>query len=135
MISQHTTLAVVARVRVPVLGEESPTNIAGVWRTLPDTLRWLLTSDVFIRTCEGMVDVFLVLYAINIIGVSAPQFGLLIAVQTVTAMISYFPAARLADRTGRKPFVIAKGTSARRNMRSQERMRSWWLSSRRSPIF
>jgi MFS family permease len=101
------TLAVVARIRIPVLVERTPTNIAGVWRSLPRPLRWLLASDVFIRTCEGMVDVFLVLYAINVVGISAPQFGVLVAVQAVTAMLSYFPAARLADRTGRKPFVIA----------------------------
>jgi MFS family permease len=101
------TLTVVARVRIPVLVEQAPTNIGGVWRSLPQPLRWLLASDVFIRTCEGMVDVFLVLYAINVVGISAAQFGVLIAVQAITAMLSYFPAARLADRTGRKPFVIA----------------------------
>jgi MFS family permease len=101
------TLAVVARVRIPVLVERAPTNIAGVWRSLPHALRWLLASDVFIRTCEGMVDIFLVLYAIDVVGISAPQFGVLIAVQMTTAILSYFPAARLADRTGRKPFVIA----------------------------
>jgi MFS family permease len=101
------TLAVVARVRIPVLTDEPAANIAGVWRSLPHPLRWLLASDVFIRTCEGMVDIFLVLYAINVVGISAPQFGVLIAVQMTTAILSYFPAARLADRTGRKPFVIA----------------------------
>ena len=101
------TLAVVARVRIPLIIEETPTNIAGVWRTLPHPLRCLLASDIFIRTCEGMVDVFLVLYAINVVGISAPQFGVLIAVQMTTAILSYFPAASLADRTGRKPFVIA----------------------------
>jgi MFS family permease len=101
------TLAVVARVRIPVLVERAPTNIAGVWRSLPHALRWLLASDVFIRTCEGMVDIFLVLYAVDVVGISAPQFGVLIAVQMTTAILSYFPAARLADRTGRKPFVIA----------------------------
>jgi len=101
------TLAVVARIRIPVLIEDAPTNIAGVWRSLPHPLRWLLASDIFIRVCEGMVDVFLVLYAINVVGISAPQFGVLIAVQMTTAILSYFPAARLADRTGRKPFVIA----------------------------
>jgi MFS family permease len=101
------TLAVAARVRIPVLLDDSATNIAGVWRSLPQQLRWLLASDVFIRTCEGMVDVFLVLYAIDVVKISAPRFGVLIAVQTITAMLSYFPAARLADRTGRKPFVVA----------------------------
>lgn len=101
------TLIVVARIRIPVMVEHAPTNIAGVWRSLPHPLRWLLASDVFIRTCEGMVDVFLVLYAINVVRISAAQFGVLIAVQAITAMLSYFPAAHLADRTGRKPFVIA----------------------------
>lgn len=101
------TLAVAARVRVAVLADELPTDIRGVWRALPLPLGWLLTSDVFIRTCEGMVDVFLVLYAINVVGISAPQFGVLVAVQMTTSIISYFPAARFADRTARKPFVIA----------------------------
>jgi MFS family permease len=101
------TLTVVARVRIPVLTDQAPTSIVGVWRSLPQPLRWLLASDVFIRTCEGMVDVFLVLYAIDVLGISAPRFGVLIAVQTTTAILSYFPAARLADRTGRKPFVVA----------------------------
>ena len=101
------TLVVVARVRVPVVADDTATNVRGVWRSLTAPLRWLLASDVFIRTCEGMVDVFLVLYAINVVGISAPQFGALVAVQMVTSILSYFPAARLADRTGRKPFVIA----------------------------
>ncbi len=101
------TLAVAARVQIPVLTDEAATNVRGVWRALPVPLRWLLTSDIFIRTCEGMVDVFLVLYAINVVGVSAPQFGMLVAVQMTTSILSYVPAARLADRTGRKPFVIA----------------------------
>ncbi|MDP9203394.1 MAG: MFS transporter [Gemmatimonadota bacterium] len=101
------TLAVVARVRVPALIDEMPTNIFGVWRALPSPLRWLLASDIFIRICEAMVDIFLVLFAINVVGISAPAFGLLVAVQMTTSIISYFPAARLADRTGRKPFVVA----------------------------
>ncbi len=33
-----------------------------VWRSLPRPLRWLLTSDIFISACEGLVDVFLVVY-------------------------------------------------------------------------
>jgi MFS family permease len=101
------TLGVAARVRVPVVVDETPVGIRDVWRSFPSPLRWLLASDVFIRTCDGLVDVFLVLYAINIIGISAPQFGVLIAVQMTTAILAYVPAARVADRTGRKPFVVA----------------------------
>jgi len=100
------TLAVVSRVAIPRLTGPA-TNIRGVWRSFPSPLRWLLLSDVFIRTCEGLVDVFSVIYAMNIIRVSAPQFGILIAVQTVTSIVVYLPAAKIADRIGRKPFVIA----------------------------
>jgi MFS family permease len=101
------TLGVAARVRIPVLADTTPVGIRDVWRSFPSPLRWLLASDVFIRTCDGLVDVFLVLYAIDVIGIGAPQFGVLIAVQMGTAILAYVPAARLADRTGRKPFVVA----------------------------
>jgi MFS family permease len=101
------TLGVVSRVNIPVTTDSIPTHIIGVWRSLPTPLRWLLTSDIFIRTCEGLVDVFLVLYAINVIGISAPAYGVLVAVQMTTAIVSYIPVARFADRMGRKPFVIA----------------------------
>jgi MFS family permease len=101
------TLVVVSRVRVALPDIVEPTNIVGVWRALPATLRNLLASDVFIRTCDGMVDVFLVLYATNVIGISTTQFGLLVAVQMISAIVVYIPAARIADRIGRKPFVVA----------------------------
>src|SRR5262249_37447772 len=64
-------------------------------------------SGVCIRTCDGLVDIFLVLYAINVVGLDAPQYGVLVAIQMATAILSYLPAAPLADRIGRKPFVIA----------------------------
>jgi MFS family permease len=101
------TLLAVWRVNIPAMRDDVPTNIVAVWRSLPTPLRWLLTSDIFIRTCDGLVDVFLVLYAINVVGISAPAYGALIAVQATTAIVSYLPGARLADRVGRKPFVIA----------------------------
>jgi MFS family permease len=101
------TLIVVTRVRIPILREREPTGIHGVWTAFPASLRWLLASDILIRACEGLVDVFLVLYATEIAGVSAPQFGALIGLQAVTSMLSYLPAARLSNRVGRKPFVIA----------------------------
>lgn len=101
------TLGVVGRVNIPVTTDPVPTDIVAVWRSLPTPLRWLLTSDIFIRTCEGLVDVFLVLYAINVIGISAPAYGVLVAVQMTTAIVSYIPVTRFADRMGRKPFVIA----------------------------
>ena len=101
------TVVAVWRVDIPLTRDEVPINIVAVWRSLPVPLCWLLTSDVLIRTCEGLVDVFLILYAINVVGIGAPAYGLLIGVQATTAILSYLPVARLADRIGRKPFVIA----------------------------
>lgn len=99
------TLFVVARVRIERIAGH-PTNIRGVWRAVPAELRRLLVSDIFIRTCEGLVDEFGVIYAMTIIGVTAPQYGLLIAVQMVTSILVYIPAATIAGRIGAKPFVV-----------------------------
>jgi MFS family permease len=107
IILAGATLLVVRRMRLDLRASSAPTGIAGVWRSLPTPLRRLLVSDVFIRTCDGMVDVFLVLYAVNVVGIGPPAFGLLIAIQTGTVILCSLPAARLADRLGRKPFVIA----------------------------
>ena len=101
------TLAVASRVRIPVVPDEAPTHIGHVWHAFPSPLRWLLTSDVFIRTCEGLVEVFVVLYVANVLGVSMARFGVLVAVQAGTTMLVQLPAARIAQRTGKKPFVIA----------------------------
>jgi MFS family permease len=48
-----------------------------------------------------------VLYAVNVIRISLPAFGGLIGVQMATVILCSLPAAQLADRIGRKPFVIA----------------------------
>ena len=85
----------------------APANIRGVWRSFHAALKRLLISDIIIRTCEGMAEIFIVLYVTNVTGVSLPQYGALVAVQMVTSILVYIPAAKVADRVGRKPFVIA----------------------------
>jgi MFS family permease len=101
------TLLVASRITIPVIADDVPINIRGVWRSIPPTLRWLLASDIFIRTCDAMVDVFLVIFAVSVIGVSAVDFGVAVAAQSLTAILVYIPAAKIAERTGKKPFVIA----------------------------
>ena len=101
------TLAVVRRMRLDRPATPAAADITTVWRSLPGPLRRLLVSDICIRTCDAMVDVFLVLYAVNVVHISAPAFGGLIGVQMATVILCSLPAAHLADRIGRKPFVIA----------------------------
>jgi MFS family permease len=101
------TLGVASRVRIPRSADATPTDIRGVWRSLPEPLRRLLASDILVRAGEGLVDVFLILYATNVVGISAAEYGALVGVQMATAIGVYLPAARIAHRTGRKPFVVA----------------------------
>ncbi|HWO00539.1 MAG TPA: MFS transporter [Blastocatellia bacterium] len=88
-------------------GVSASINFLVQFRAMHKALKRLLISDIFIRTCEGMVSVFVVLYVTNVTGVSSLQFGVLVGIQMATSIAAYVPAARLADRYGRKPFVVA----------------------------
>ena len=96
----------VLAVNVPV-AKGAAVNIRGVWRSFHGALKRLLVSDIIIRTCEGLTEVFIILYVTNVTGVGVARYGVLVAVQMATAILVYIPAARIADRVGRKPFVIA----------------------------
>jgi MFS family permease len=100
------TALVVRAINVPARGRDS-VNIRGVWRSFHHALKRLLVSDIFIRTCEGMADIFVILYVTNVLGLSVARYGVLVAIQITASILVYVPAARIADRVGRKPFVIA----------------------------
>ncbi len=99
------TAVIVSRIKIPIQRGAS-TNIRGVWRSFHGALKRLLISDVIIRMCEGMTGVFIVLYVINVKRLSAAGYGTLIAIQMITSIVVYIPAGKIADRVGRKPFVI-----------------------------
>src|SRR5438128_4788584 len=50
-----------------------PSNIFGVWNSFQSGLKHLLISDIFIRTCEGMADVLIILYVTNVLKVSVAR--------------------------------------------------------------
>ena len=81
-------------------------NFLAVVRSFTPALRELLVSDILIRFCERIPYAFVVLWAMNYAGVNAQQFGVLVACEMVTAMICYIPVAHLADKYGRRPFVL-----------------------------
>jgi predicted MFS family arabinose efflux permease len=72
----------------------------------PRLLR-LLWSDILIRFCERIPFAWVVIYAMNDLGMSASAVGVLIAIEMAAAIACYVPAAWLADRHGKEPFVIA----------------------------
>ncbi len=98
-------MLVVRRINLPII-TGAKINMRGVWRSFHFALKRLLISDVIIRMCEGMADILIILYVTNVLGISLAHYGILVAIQLVTSILVYIPAARIADRIGRKPFVI-----------------------------
>jgi len=98
--------ALLASLRLPAAARDT-VRMSGVWDSFHPTLKRLLASDIVIRMCEGMADIFVVLYVTNVSGVTIPKYGVLVAVQLMTAILIYVPSAKVAARVGRKPFVIA----------------------------
>ena len=99
------TLLLVLRITIPNKSAQ-PANIRGVWQSFHAVLKRLLLSDIIIRTCEGMTGVLVILYVTNVHGVSIAWYGILISIQMTTSILVYLPAGKIADRIGRKPFVI-----------------------------
>jgi MFS family permease len=75
-------------------------------RAISPALRRLLLADILIRFCEQIPYAFVVLWAVNLVGISAAQFGLLTAIEMIVAMLVYIPVAYFADRSAKKPFVV-----------------------------
>lgn len=100
------TVLLVLRINL-IFKTTAATNIRGVWRSFHSALKRLLISDIIIRICEGMTGVLMILYVTNVQGFSVARYGTLIAIQMITSIAVYIPAGKIADRVGRKPFVIA----------------------------
>lgn len=89
------------------VNHQRQTSFLDVVKSFNPTLRELLVSDILIRFCERLPYAFVILWAMNHGGVSAQQFGWLVAIEMVTAMLCYIPVAHLADKHGQRPFVLA----------------------------
>lgn len=99
------TIILVSRINLTVAASHTM-SIVGIWQTFHPALKRLLISDVIIRTCEGMTGVITILYVTNVQHFTIKQYGTLVAVQMISSILVYIPAGKIADRIGRKPFVI-----------------------------
>lgn len=81
-------------------------GIAAQYRNMRRELKRLLFSDILIRLAEGIPQVFIVLYVLNVLGFNSLQFGSFIALQMLVSILVYIPAAKLSDKYGRRPFVV-----------------------------
>jgi MFS family permease len=81
-------------------------NIWRSWREFNVPMRRLLLSDVLVRFCERIPYAWVVIFAMDYIGVSAKQVGVLTTVEMLAATLCIIPASHFADRHRREPFVI-----------------------------
>jgi len=80
------------------------------WRSLrafEPPLRQLLLSDILIRFCERIPFAWVVIYAMDYVGVNAKEIGILTSVEVIVATACIIPASHFADKHGREPFVLA----------------------------
>jgi MFS family permease len=92
--------------RQATLNSADARNFFGVVKSFSPALRELLISDILIRFCERIPYAFVILWAMNHGGVTARQFGVLVSGEMITAMVCYIPIAHLADKYGRRIFVL-----------------------------
>jgi MFS family permease len=80
-----------------------------LWRSLREfnsPMRRLLLSDILIRFCERIPYAWVVIFAMDYIGMSGRQIGILITIEMLAATLCIIPASHYADRSGREPFVV-----------------------------
>jgi MFS family permease len=89
--------------------EAEPVNRWSFWESLREfnsPMRRLLLSDILVRFCERIPYAWVVIFAMDYVGVSGKQVGMLTAVEMLAATLCIIPASHYADRYGREPFVI-----------------------------
>jgi MFS family permease len=113
IVLSTATILIQRRVVATATTELNPTERWNFRRTVAEftaPLNRLLLSDILIRFCERIPFAWVVIFAMDYIGISARQVGMLILVEMLVAATCTIPAAHFADRHGREPFVIATFT-------------------------
>ena len=88
----------------------SPIERWNLWRSFLEfksQMRRLLLSDILVRFCERIPYAWVVIFAMDYIGMSGRQVGILTTVEMLAATLCIIPTSYFADRHGREPFVIA----------------------------
>lgn len=78
---------------------------ATILRELHPTLKRLLIAEIFTRWCDWLVREFVVLYVILERGAALETAAFLIAIQNLTALLTYLPIGRMTELVGIQPFI------------------------------
>ena len=86
--------------------KEAHLHARDIFSSFSPGLRSLLLSDILIRFAEQIPYAFVVLWVVEVNKISAFNFGVLTTIEMITAVLVYIPVAYLADKYGKKPFVL-----------------------------
>ena len=103
------TLLVQRKLQEEARAPLAPAERWSFWRSLREfntPLRRLLLSDILVRFCERIPYAWVVIFAMDYIGLTGQQVGLLITVEMLAAILCIIPASHFADKSGREPFVV-----------------------------
>lgn len=99
------TQAVLLR-RMKPRGDPAPAGLREVLRRIPPDLKQLLSAEILLRWGDWFVRDFAALYVVAILGRSAAEYGMLASLTAFTALVTYIPVGKLADRAASpKPFI------------------------------
>lgn len=83
-----------------------PVPYREVLKNIPPDLRRLLSAEIFLRWGDWFVRDFAVLYVVGVLAQSNQQAGLLLALTSLTALLTYIPVGKMVDRAlSPKPFI------------------------------
>src|SRR6266699_1929617 len=109
IVLSSATILVQRQLRDEPKEKSAPAEPWNFWQSLREfnsPMRRLLLSDILIRFCERIPYAWVVIFAMDYIGVSGRQVGILTAIEMLASMLCIIPAAHYADRYRREPFVI-----------------------------
>ncbi len=90
----------------PVVEKSDRWNFRQSLHGFNEPIRRLLTSDILVRFCERLPYAWVVIFAMDWVGVTAKQVGVLTLIEVLTASICILPTSYFADKTQREPFVL-----------------------------
>jgi MFS family permease len=109
IILSVATIFIQRQLREPAKSDGKPPERWTFWQSLHDfnpPLRRLLLSDILVRFCERIPFAWVVIYAMDNIGISAKQVGILTTIEVVAATLCIIPVSHFADKHGREPFIF-----------------------------
>ena len=81
-------------------------NLRQTFHGFNEPIRRMLTSDILVRFCERLPYAWVVIFAMDYVGVTAKQVGVLTFIEVLTAAVCILPTSYFADKTHREPFVL-----------------------------